>query len=1184
MRIILALLLLELCMCCNAQINQELLLPHANQVSNASSVSFQWNRNPNTPNLYRFQLSLDSNFVNVLIDDTTASGTYSVGPLGPTNTCYYWRVRSLNPASAWSWVRTYYFFNPNNLNGLVAWLDPSNGVNLAGNTIVGMTDQGVFNNNAFQSVAVQRPTFIPFDSIMNNQPSVKYDGSNDFLEMSDSPSLDFTTEFTAHALVKPSVIAVNKTILAKWDYQTQGSWVWQTEFATADEYMFTPCFTVTDPGNQKVLTTNADMVVNKPTLMTLTYNANTQARATYHKNFQLLSTSTVGTIPQYLPNSTATLKVGKYGGTATRYYQGDITEVLLFNNAQNDSTRNLVDAYLRFKYCPPVNLGPDTLISSTFNCGNIQLKPSYRFSTYLWSTGSTASRIFVQQPGKYWVTVTDFMGVVSRDTIEVKPPYSFNTPASNVLCQGQSMVWTTNFPTNSFSFLWQNGSTSPSMTITQPGSYFVKVTDNNGCFVRSDTLIVTLDTYPNTAFIGADTSLCIGNLLELQVGANSTVQYLWSDGSTNPNFTVSNAGTYNVSLNSTNSNGCQAQDTISITVAGYAPQVSLSLPQSACTNAPVQLSCNATVPAPGSVQSSQWSFANGANFSGNSIQFSVPNAGILQGSLTVTAQDNCVTTLPLSLTFNLPPNLGITHAGSCSNEPVTFQAMDSLGSNLISFSWNFNQGAGTDTLATPSYTFQTPGTVTAQLIAVNVNGCSDTLSYQLSLFPAPNASFTASNLCEQSNLQWLNNSISNDTSSVVAYLWDFGDGNVSTMATPSHAYSQEGTFLVSLVCTAGNTCSDTSVQSLNILPKPDLTWVVGPSCLNNMTFFESQSTIPSGSVDSTSWLVNLQFPFDGTSGSYVFSTLGIQYLNLHTVSDLGCPRDTLILVDVQPGVSSAFNYEPLSLLAGDTLTLFSQSSGQNGQSWWINQQPSGNQSSAQFIVEDSLEGDTLEAMLVAVNALGCSDTAVLLIQVNERILDIEVKQVFHSEINGLDQVGAELVNLGTLPISKAQLYFSLSGNPLFSAYFHDTILPGNSYYYVFPSSPDLSTLEQNGTGDFYCVEADLEPFYSLKEQDLTNNQDCAVLEEQAYELSAPYPNPANNQSSMTLVVNEKSTLSLEVVNTLGQKINRLLNHQVFEPGTYIISLDMKAWASGSYFIQCNNGESSKVYRIIKNTE
>lgn len=85
-------------------------------------------------------------------------------------------------------------------------------------------------------------------------------------------------------------------------------------------------------------------------------------------------------------------------------------------------------------------------------------------------------------------------------------------------------------------------------------------------------------------------------------------------------------------------------------------------------------------------------------------------------------------------------------------------------------------------------------------------------------------------------------------------------------------------------------------------------------------------------------------------------------------------------------------------------------------------------------------------------------------------------------------------------------------------------------------------------------------------------------------IKPPSPNPASDQSNMTLVVNEPSTLSLEVVNTLGQQITQLLYNQLFEPGTYILSLDMSAWASGNYFIRCNNDESIKVYRILKNTE
>ena len=1177
MRIILSLLLLELCMCCHAQINQELLFPHANHVSNASLVNFQWNRNPNIPNQYRFQLSLDSNFVNILIDDTTAAGTYSVGPLGPTNTCYYWRVRSLNPASSWSWVRKYYFFNPNNLNGLVAWLAPSNGLNLAGNSIIGMTDQGVFNNNAFQSTAAQRPTFIPSDSIINNQASVKYDGSNDFLEMSDSPSLDFTTEFTAHALVKPSVIAVNKTILAKWDYQTQGSWVWQTEFSTADEYMFSPCFTVTDPGNQKVITTNADMVVNKPTLMTLTYNANTQARATYHKNFQVLNTSTVGTIPQYLPNSTATLKVGKYGGTATRYYQGDITEVLLFNNAQNDSLRNLVDAYLRFKYCPPVNLGPDTLISSTLNCGNIQLKPSYRFTSYLWSTGSTASRIFVQQPGKYWVTVTDFMGVVSKDTIEVKPPYSFNKPASNVLCQGQSMTWTTNFPTNSFSFLWQNGSTSPSMTITQPGPYFVKVTDNNGCFVRSDTLIVTLDTYPTTAFLGADTSLCIGNVVSLQQGAQQTTSYAWNNGTTGSTFPITNGGMAVISLTSTNVNGCVAQDTMQITVAGFAPQLNYSISASGCTNAPIWFANNSTVPPPSLLEGIQWSFDNGQTFSSNNGQFQPNAVGWIYGEIEAIATGNCISRDTFSTFIFAPPNVQISNTGFCENENIAFVATDSNGVALTDFSWNFGQPSAPnnlDTLENPIHLYQSSGNYNITLTATDANGCLDTANHSLSLLTAPTSQFSVTQFCEQTNIPYNNTSFSNDTSLIVQFHWEFGDGNTDSLINPTHLYAQEGVYSNQLIAVSSNGCSDTISQTIQIQPSPVLSWNLSPSCKNLPTVFESTSTIPSGSIDSTQWLVNLQFPIEETQGAYTFLTNGIQYLNLTAISDLGCSADTLILVNVNPGLSTAFTVHPQVCLAGSEATFTPTGFGYNSLQWQIGSEAIDTLNAIQYLVPDSLQNDTLEVLCIGSNAVGCVDTTIVTLPILGRVLELGISQLYLSEINGQSFVGVTLENQGTILIDSCTLRLSLSNNVLFENLCTQVILPGQNYIYVFPSSPMLGSLGQNEISDLLCVNAVVETFENIKEESLLNNQGCLLLEGQLFDLTNPSPNPAAESTMVQLIVSEPMTITMDSYNLQGQKIATILDHVMLEEGTYSIEIDLAKYAKGNYYLEVGNGTTS----------
>jgi len=1129
------------------------------------NVTFSWNSAANVTN-YKVEIATNTAFTSNYVESPLTNLT-TWSSFVPFQGTYYWRIKGYVPNdSILSPTYSFSYFTPSNSASTTFWLKADAGVSLdASNKVQSWTDLSANGYSVIQSVAAKRP--IVSNNSVNGYPSIQFAGAQ-VLSGGDILDLGFNSR---SIFIVGKMAASNQSLLAK---------------SKAANVTFRYGI-IKDVTNTAFLFQSDNNTSNYSTFNTTNYALyNAFVNRTTAKNHFDVNNTSLGVSSfnsGLLFESNYRLLIGAYNNAnddgEVLFLNGNICEII-FSDTQDSTEILKIKNYLKCKYTSGFNLGADITISNGF-CPQTITAPA-GFSNYQWNTGATTASISVNQTGSYWVSAIDAFGFKWTDTLYVKFP-TVSTPPSNVLCSNSNLTWNTGLGAG-FSHAWSTGATGNTITISQPGTYSVQITGAGGCPSVAQTITFTLDTYPTTAFIGADTSLCIGNALGLQVGANSTVQYQWSDGSTNSTFTVTNPGTYNVSLNSTNSNGCQAQDTILISVAGTAPQVTLNLPQGVCTNAPVQISCNASVPAPGSVQSSLWTFANSVNLTGNSIQFNAPSAGILLGTLTVTAQDNCATTLPLSLNVNLPPNLGISHAGSCSNAPVTFQAMDSLGSTLVAFQWNFNQGAGTDTVASPSFVYHASGNVNAQLVAGNSNGCSDTLSYQFSLLSAPNAAFSISNVCEQSNLQLVNTSSSNDTSSLVAYSWNFGDGNNSTLATPYHAYAQEGTYLVALVSTAGNSCSDTLIQSVDILPKPDLTWVIGPSCRNNITVFQSQSTIPSGTLDSTSWLVNLQFPFHGTSGSYVFTTFGIQYLHLHTVSDLGCPRDTLILVDVQPGVSSAFNFEPMSVLAGDTVTLTSQSSGQSGQSWWVNQQIIGNQSSTQFVVGDSLEGQTLQASLIVENALGCTDTAHLAIQVNERTLEIEVKQVFYSEINGLHQVGAELVNLGTVPISRAQLYLSLTGQELLSSYVSDTILPGNSFYYVFPSAPNFSSLNQNETGDFYCVRADLAPFYSQQELDLTNNQQCSVLEDQSYELSPPSPNPASDQSNMTLVVNEPSTLSLEVVNTLGQQITQLLYNQLFEPGTYILSLDMSAWASGNYFIRCNNDESIKVYRILKNTE
>ena len=113
------------------------------------------------------------------------------------------------------------------------------------------------------------------------------------------------------------------------------------------------------------------------------------------------------------------------------------------------------------------------------------------------------------------------------------------------------------------SYLWNTGATTQTIETTAAinTEEWYKVTVTVGGTEYSDSVKVT-STGP-VVDLGADTSICEGSTLTLDAGAGDYT-YLWSDGSMAQTLEVGSAGTYDVTV--TDANGCQDQDTITVTV------------------------------------------------------------------------------------------------------------------------------------------------------------------------------------------------------------------------------------------------------------------------------------------------------------------------------------------------------------------------------------------------------------------------------------------------------------------------------------------------------------------------------------------------------------------------------------------------------------------------------------------
>jgi hypothetical protein len=138
---------------------------------------------------------------------------------------------------------------------------------------------------------------------------------------------------------------------------------------------------------------------------------------------------------------------------------------------------------------PPItytNIGPDTTLC-TNDAGFTLDATAAGSNTYVWQDGSTNPTFFVDLPGTYWVTITNFVGCSFTDTIVVASvnPVQTNIDVNFITISSATLDAGAGFN----SYLWSNSAGTQVITVTSNGTYFVTVTDQNGC-VTTDTVTI----------------------------------------------------------------------------------------------------------------------------------------------------------------------------------------------------------------------------------------------------------------------------------------------------------------------------------------------------------------------------------------------------------------------------------------------------------------------------------------------------------------------------------------------------------------------------------------------------------------------------------------------------------------------------------------------------------------------
>lgn len=444
--------------------------------------------------------------------------------------------------------------------------------------------------------------------------------------------------------------------------------------------------------------------------------------------------------------------------------------------------------------------------------------------TYAWSNGSTASSIAVNNSGSFNYTVTGANGCTTTTTptiVSVTPlPVVAAIAGANTVCQGSNTLFT-NATTGG---AWSSSNTAIAavdatgdISGVSGGNATISYTvTNNGCST-TQTKNISVQTAPATSIsVSGPTTFCAGGSVVLTAAAGNG--FAWTNSSTAQSITVTQSGTYGVSV--TNGQGCASiAALVTIDVVAFPVLDPIAGNNSVCIGATTPLSNTTT----GGV----WSSSNTgvASVSTNGTVSGVNN-GSATISYTYTNATGCTAVVTKPIAVNVVP-LAVTSINGpttfCTGNTVTITAP-----TADSYVWSNND-------TTQSITVSTSGTYD---VAITTAGCSATsapVAVVVNALPTPIVTTNNVAICQGT-------AATLSATPAAAYAWSNG------ATTPSINVTSAGNYTVSV--TDANGCSATSAPlAIAVSAAPS----VSIAAAGPITFCQGQSVVMNTNTNGTSF-------------------------------------------------------------------------------------------------------------------------------------------------------------------------------------------------------------------------------------------------------------------------------------------------------------------------------------------
>ncbi|HEY3385305.1 MAG TPA: T9SS type B sorting domain-containing protein [Saprospiraceae bacterium] len=374
-------------------------------------------------------------------------------------------------------------------------------------------------------------------------------------------------------------------------------------------------------------------------------------------------------------------------------------------------------------------------------------------ATYLWSTGETTSSILITDDITWSATVTD----PNTGCEYILPPSFFDfhpTPypeivGPDILCSGQSIILTAIGGPFGTLIWYPGGFYEDSIEVLFPGTYTVWGSSPEAGYCWHVDSIVITEADINPPILSGPPDLCDGQTGTISIdNSNEFISFLWSNNQSTPSISVTQSGTYTVTV--TNDGGCTATGEFTIE-PGPGPSLSISTSPSTCgeNNGNINLT-----PSPSGNYTFEWSNGGSTedlvNIPAGSYEVTVTDANGCSTIASATVPDNPIV---ITLTATIVPNTScqVNNGGiDLAVSPVgTYTYLWSNGSTTQDL---FNLQAGTYTItvttgvtctsigeyivtdqsSSPSYTASTSAAICGEEngnIDINMNGGSPPFTF-----------------------------------------------------------------------------------------------------------------------------------------------------------------------------------------------------------------------------------------------------------------------------------------------------------------------------------------------------------------------------------------------------------------------------------------------------------------------